>query len=171
MALNTKRGILNLDNVAIFLAELFGTGMLVFFSCSSCIKWDTNSQLDTLQIVLTVGFSVLLAVQTFGCISGGHINPCVTIGAVILNVISFQVTYAFIFIKFSVILLFISMLWILSFSKWQQFIQLLTLKKIVSGYFYSEFKFKWCVNFQKKRKEKKRKNIYQFFCDKSWFYV
>lgn len=77
MAITTKRGIFHVENVSIFLAELFGTAILVYFSCSSCIKWNADGQLNSLQIVLTCGFAVLLSVQTFGCVSGAHINPCV----------------------------------------------------------------------------------------------
>lgn len=92
MALSSaKRGIFNLENISVFLAELFGTALLVFFSCSSCIKWNTNEQLNSLQIVLNCGFAVLISVQIFGCISGAHINPCVTIAALIYNMISVQV--------------------------------------------------------------------------------
>lgn len=87
----SKRGIFHLENISIFLAELFGTAILVFLSCSSCIKWNPNGQLDGLQISLSCGFAVLISVQIFGCVSGAHINPCVTLAAAIYNIISVQV--------------------------------------------------------------------------------
>lgn len=90
----SKRGIFHLENISIFLAELFGTALLVFLSCSSCIKWNPNGQLDGLQICLSCGFAVLISVQIFGCVSGAHINPCVTLGAAIYNIISVQVNYS-----------------------------------------------------------------------------
>lgn len=90
MALS-KRGISHLEYVSVFLAELFGTALLVFLSCSSCIKWMPDGQLDSLQICLSCGFAVLISVQIFGCVSGAHINPCVTVAAAIYNIISVQV--------------------------------------------------------------------------------
>lgn len=90
MALS-KRGVFHSENVSIFLAELFGTALLVFLSCSSCIKWTPNGQLDSLQVCLSCGFAVLISVQIFGCVSGAHINPCVTLAAAIYNLISVQV--------------------------------------------------------------------------------
>lgn len=93
MPLSSRRGIFHLENISIFLAELFGTAILVFFSCSSCIKWSANGQLDNLQIIFSCGIAVLISVQIFGCVSGAHINPCVTIAALIYNMISVQVMF------------------------------------------------------------------------------
>lgn len=91
MAKSSARDIFHVENVSIFLAELFGTAILVFFSCSNCIKWNANGQLDGLQAVLGCGFAVLISIQIFGCVSGAHINPCVTLAAFIYNMITFQV--------------------------------------------------------------------------------
>lgn len=85
-----SRGIFSSDGVAIFLSELFGTALLVFIGCSSCLSW--NSNLNVLQIVLSFGFAVLISVQIFGCISGAHINPSVTVAAVIFRLISIPVS-------------------------------------------------------------------------------
>lgn len=65
MASSSKRGVFHLENVSLFLSELFATAILVFFSCSSCIKWNINSQPDSLQIFLSIGFAVLISIQAW----------------------------------------------------------------------------------------------------------
>lgn len=89
MAISTNGSIFNAENVSIFLSELFGTAVLVFFGCSSCLNWTGAP--DTLQIVLSFGFAVLISVQIFGCVSGAHINPSVTVAAVVYKLISIKV--------------------------------------------------------------------------------
>lgn len=85
----SSSGIFNSENVAVFLSELLGTALLVFFGCSSCLNW--TGTLDTLQIVLSFGIAVLICVQIFGCVSGSHINPAVTLAALVYKLISFKV--------------------------------------------------------------------------------
>lgn len=68
------------DKLPAFLAELIGTGLLLFFGCAGCIPWFGSNHL---QIVLNFGLAVMAVVQIFGCISGAHFNPAVTIAAFI----------------------------------------------------------------------------------------
>lgn len=90
----TKHGF---ENVAIFISELLGTALLVFLCCSNGLCWN-NKPIDPLQGALTSGFAVLICIQIFGCISGAHINPSVTVAATIYNLISVQVRFSCIFI-------------------------------------------------------------------------
>lgn len=82
------------NSVTIFLSELFGTAVLVFLTCASCLSWN-HGQLNTLQGALSSGIAVLIAIQMFGCISGAHINPAVSIAATIYGVISVKVNIVF----------------------------------------------------------------------------
>lgn len=78
MAKSSRSSIFHLENISIFLGELFGTFLLVFLGCSSCLAWNGSNNVDPLRNVLSFGFAVLICVQIFGCVSGAHINPAVT---------------------------------------------------------------------------------------------
>jgi len=56
------------------LAEFVGTLLLVLVGCGSC---DTG---DAVRISLAFGFSVATIVWVIAHVSGGHINPGVTVG-------------------------------------------------------------------------------------------
>lgn len=92
MANNLVRGrFFGSENVTVFLSELLGTALLVFFGCSSCIFWPEYSPMSTLPVVLSFGLAVMISVQIFSCVSGCHINPAVTVAATIYNLISVKV--------------------------------------------------------------------------------
>lgn len=85
-----------LTNYEIFLmvlAETIGTAMLVFFGCMGTIWWDQNPpQLPIPQI--NFGLTVMFIIHIFGHISNALINPAVTIAAVVLQMITWQVSFA-----------------------------------------------------------------------------
>jgi len=66
------------------LAELIGTGILVFLGCMGCVA-GLGVVPFHLQIALTFGFAVAVVIQCIGHISQAHVNPAVTVGAVILG--------------------------------------------------------------------------------------
>lgn len=72
-----------LDTVSVFLAELNGVAIILFFGCMGCL-----GDAPHLQIALNFGISVMASVQIFGFISGAHFNPAVTVAALIYKKIS-----------------------------------------------------------------------------------
>ncbi|KAH8277569.1 hypothetical protein KR018_001243 [Drosophila ironensis] len=75
--------------VAAFFGELSATSLFVFVACMGCVQTPllTNSHL---QSGLTFGLAILIAIQSFGCVSGAHLNPAVTLAAWICGVIGWR---------------------------------------------------------------------------------
>lgn len=76
--------------IARFLAELLGTALLLFLGCMGCLTW--NREYNHLQSNLTFGLVVMIIVQIFGCVSGAHLNPSVTVAAVVYKQLSIKVS-------------------------------------------------------------------------------
>jgi len=69
-----------------YLAEMIGTMVLVLIGCGSAVI--AGGQIGFLGISFAFGFSVLAMAYGIGGISGCHINPAVTVGALVAGRIS-----------------------------------------------------------------------------------
>ena len=79
-----------LDMICMFLGELVGTTFLLFFGCMGNINWSGTEQP---QFVggFVFGLTVLTIIQCFGHISAAHLNPAVTLCALLYRAISIPV--------------------------------------------------------------------------------
>lgn len=75
--------------VNLFLSEFFATAVTVFLLCSAVQGVLFGHKQEHLTIGLTAGFAVGTSVLLFGHISGSHINPALSVAAVILGEMSF----------------------------------------------------------------------------------
>ncbi|XP_063360653.1 aquaporin AQPAe.a-like [Cydia amplana] len=69
-------------------SEFVATFILVFLGCASCIPIEGFDPMPPMYSPLTFGFAVLINVQTFGHISGAHMNPCITLLSIFWGKIS-----------------------------------------------------------------------------------
>ncbi|XP_036330552.1 aquaporin AQPAe.a-like isoform X2 [Rhagoletis pomonella] len=82
-----KMKVSTLDKICSFLAELIGTALLVFLGCMGCVKNDSYEN-NHFQMTFNFGLVVMIIIQCFGCVSGAHLNPAVTLAAYIYNMTS-----------------------------------------------------------------------------------
>eukprot|EP00092_Neocalanus_flemingeri_P108197 GFUD01138931.1.p1 GENE.GFUD01138931.1~~GFUD01138931.1.p1 ORF type:complete len:256 (+),score=83.33 GFUD01138931.1:109-876(+) len=59
-------------------AELVGTMFLVIIGCGAAMQWKTP--FDTTQVSLAFGLAVMAIISFTGHISGGNLNPAVSVG-------------------------------------------------------------------------------------------
>lgn len=72
------------------IAEALGTAFLLFGGCMGCVSWNDN--LSPWSGAISFGLVVMTIIQCYGHISGAHLNPAVTLAAVIFRSISIPVS-------------------------------------------------------------------------------
>ncbi|XP_060657953.1 aquaporin-like isoform X1 [Drosophila nasuta] len=83
-----------LRNTCIVVGEFLATAMLMFLGCMGCAQSPAfvNSHF---QCSINFGFVVLICIQCFGCVSGAHLNPSVTLANYIYRLISWPMAIAY----------------------------------------------------------------------------
>ena len=73
-----------------FLAELIGTFTLIFFGAGAILAQNATQIVGLTGIAVAHGLAILIMIYAFGHISGGHFNPAVTFGALVIRRIGFM---------------------------------------------------------------------------------
>lgn len=83
-----------------FIAEIVGTGILIFIGCMGSIGTMGVAPPPPLQSSMAFGMTVNLLIMMLGHISGAHMNPAVTIGAVIVGLKTIPTAIAYVVAQF-----------------------------------------------------------------------
>ncbi|KAH1004905.1 hypothetical protein HUJ05_005670 [Dendroctonus ponderosae] len=83
-------------HLKIAMAEFLGTAIIVFLSCMGSCFGIQGDQVFSMHTSLTAGLAVATAIQTFGHLSGAHVNPAVTLNALIVQEIKWQFLFSYI---------------------------------------------------------------------------
>lgn len=81
-----------------FMAEVIGTAFLMFGGCMGCVGFKGPA--PDFAGAISFGLVVMTIILCYGHISGAHLNPAVTLSAVIFRLISIPVSWlVFVFRK------------------------------------------------------------------------
>ncbi|CAL7936678.1 unnamed protein product [Xylocopa violacea] len=86
--------------MTMFISEVVGTGALLFIGCMGCLGAMGPTPPPPLQSSIAFGMTVNLLIMMLGHISGAHMNPAVTIGAVILGIKSIPTGIVYVIAQF-----------------------------------------------------------------------
>lgn len=74
-----------------FIGEMIGTAFLMFGGCMGGLTWNDQAP-SSLVGAVCFGLVIMITVQCLGHISGTHLNPAVSVAAVVLGQISIPVS-------------------------------------------------------------------------------
>lgn len=86
--------------ISVCMAEVIGTGMLVFFGCIGGVPSILEEEPSLLQKCIVFGLAVATIIQVFGHISGAHLNPAVTLSAWVWKAVSLPTAGLYILAQF-----------------------------------------------------------------------
>lgn len=89
MFLVSGLNVATVDVIARFLAEVIGTALLLLFGCACGLGWQ--SQPADIVGALGFGLVVMMIIQCFGDVSGAHLNPAVSLSALLYKSLSIPV--------------------------------------------------------------------------------
>lgn len=82
------------DNTKRYIAELFGTMILIVMGCGSIVFGGQS--ISHLEIALCFGITLTVLIYAIGPISGCHLNPAVSIAMLVLNKMTIKDTFWYI---------------------------------------------------------------------------
>ena len=80
------------------IAEFIGTFIIVFFGCGSVLS-PAFEQVDVVQISLAFGLAVFIGAEICGPISGGYMNPAVSLAGFVTGRLAFIKMIFFMFFQ------------------------------------------------------------------------
>lgn len=86
-----------MNNYRNFIAEFFGTFILVFIGCGSVMFGGPT--ISNLEVAANFGITLIVLFYTIGSISGCHVNPAVTISMLLLKRITFYDAFFYVFFQ------------------------------------------------------------------------
>ncbi|KXJ69129.1 aquaporin AQPAn.G [Aedes albopictus] len=87
------------DVVSIFLAEFSGTATLVFLGCMCCVTGFGNTPTHV-SVAIGIGFTIMMAIIIFGHVSGAHINPSLSIAALVYGLLNIPMFILYLIAQF-----------------------------------------------------------------------
>lgn len=93
--LHTGFNVTVMEGFSKFMAEVIGTAFLMFGGCMGCVGFKGPA--PDFAGAISFGLVVMTVILSYGHISGAHLNPAVTLSAVIFRLISIPVSNELIF--------------------------------------------------------------------------
>lgn len=67
--------------IILFLSEVLASAIPLFIGCLGCVDNSPYFKPTHLTISLAFGFAIMIAINSFGVISGGYMTPAITLAA------------------------------------------------------------------------------------------